>query len=127
MSPQRDAMARLQSEKVSWLSEENKIQLREVYDHLTRYIEDLDATRERATVTQEELVSRLSEQMDQRMYVLSIVAAVFLPLGFLTGLLGINIAGIPGAEYKFAFFVFCLFLVIIVVLELVVFKRKKWM
>ena len=127
MNPQRDAMARLQNEKVSWLTEEHRIQLREVYDHLTRYIEDLDAARERATVTQEELVSRLSEQMDKRMYVLSIVAAIFLPLGFLTGLLGINIPGIPGAEYKFAFFVFCMFLVVIVIFELLVFKRKKWM
>ena len=93
MAPQREAIARLQSEKISWLAEEDRVRLRETYDRLTRYIEDLDAARERAAVTQEELVSRLSEQMDNRMYVLSIVAAIFLPLGFLTGLLGINVGG----------------------------------
>jgi zinc transporter len=90
MAPQREAIARLQSEKISWLADEDRVRLREVYDRLTRYLEDLDAARERAAVTQEELISRLSEQMDNRMYVLSIVAAIFLPLGFLTGLLGIK-------------------------------------
>jgi zinc transporter len=127
MAPQREAVARLQSEKISWLAEEDKLRLREIYDHLTRYIEDLDAARERAAVTQEELASRLSEQMDNRMYVLSIVAAIFLPLGFLTGLLGINVGGIPGADYKAAFVIFCLLLMALVVVEIVIFKRKKWM
>jgi zinc transporter len=127
MAPQREAIARLQSEKISWLADKDRVRLRETYDRLTRYIEDLDAARERAAVTQEELISRLSEQMDNRMYVLSIVAAIFLPLGFLTGLLGINVGGIPGSEYKAAFFVFCLLLVALVVVEVIIFKRKKWM
>ena len=127
MAPQREAISRLQNEKISWLSDEDRVRLREVYDRLTRYLEDLDAARERAAVTQEELVSRLSEQMDNRMYVLSIVAAIFLPLGFLTGLLGINVGGIPGAEYKAAFAIFCLLLVGLIIIEIVIFKKKKWM
>jgi zinc transporter len=127
MAPQREAIARLQSEKISWLADEDRVRLREVYDRLTRYLEDLDAARERAAVTQEELISRLSEQMDNRMYVLSIVAAIFLPLGFLTGLLGINVGGIPGAEYKAAFAVFCMLLVGLIIVEIIIFKRKKWM
>jgi zinc transporter len=127
MAPQREAISRLQSEKISWLTGEDRLRLREAYDHLTRYIEDLDAARERAAVTQEELVSRLSEQMDTRMYVLSIVAAIFLPLGFLTGLLGINLGGIPGAESKAGFAIFCLLLVVVIVAEIVIFKKKKWM
>jgi zinc transporter len=127
MAPQREAISRLQSEKMSWLTDEDRVRLREVYDHLTRYLEDLDAARERAAVTQEELVSRLSEQTDNRMYVLSIVAAIFLPLGFLTGLLGINVGGIPGAEYKAAFSILCLLVVGIVIVEIAIFKKKKWM
>ena len=127
MAPQREAIARLQTEKISWLTDDDRVSLREVYDRLTRYLEDLDAARERAAVTQEELVSRLSEQMDNRMYVLSVVAAIFLPLGFLTGLLGINVGGIPGAEFKAAFAIFCLLLVGLVIAEIVIFKKKKWM
>jgi zinc transporter len=65
--------------------------------------------------------------MDRTMYVLSIVAAIFLPLGFLTGLLGINVGGIPGAEYTGSFIIFCLVLVILVIFQIWFFKHKKWM
>lgn len=126
LAPQREALTRLQNEKVEWLGERERLQLREVTDRTTRYIEDLDAARERAAVVQEELNSRLSEQMDRRMYVLSIVAALFLPLGFITGLLGINVGGIPGAEVSDAFTVVTLALVGLVAAQVVIFKWKRW-
>ena len=127
LAPQREAMTKLQTENVPWLSEIDRMHLRETTDRLMRYTEDLDSVRDRAAVTQEELLNRLSEQMNIRMYVLSLVAAIFLPLGFLTGLLGINVGGIPGAENKFAFWIFILMLVIIVAFLTIIFKKKKWL
>jgi hypothetical protein len=96
-------------------------------DRLIRYIEDLDSVRDRAAVTQEELVNRLSEQVNTRMYVLSLVAAVFLPLGFLAGLLGIDVGGIPGAENQSAFLIFILLLILVFILQVVIFKRRSWL
>lgn len=127
LAPQREALARLIIEKVDWLNEACRLRLREVSDRLIRHIEDLDAVRERAAVTQEELLSRLSEQLNTRMYVLSVVAAVFLPLGFLTGLLGINVGGIPGSEYSQAFWVFIGMLIVVVILQVVIFRWKNWL
>ena len=127
LAPQREAVSRLFSEKLEWLSDMDRLRLRENADRTTRFVEDLDMARERAVVVQEELLGRLSEKMDRTMYVLSIVAAIFLPLGFLTGLLGINVGGIPGAEYTGSFVVFCLVLVILVIFQVWFFKYKKWM
>jgi len=127
LSPQREALSRLLTEKISWLEEKDRIGLREVYDRLARYIEDLDEARDRAAVTQEELVNRLSEQMNSKMYILSVVAAIFLPLGFLTGLLGINVGGIPGAESKIGFVSFVILLGLVVGLQIWFFKKKKWL
>ncbi|NQU50661.1 MAG: zinc transporter ZntB [Planctomycetes bacterium] len=127
LSPQRDVMARLYNEKVDWLNEMERMRLREISDRTTRHLEDLDSIRDRATVTQEELNNRLAEQMNKTMYVLSIVAGIFLPLGLLTGLLGINIGGIPGTESKWAFSIFCLLLLGIALVQVWFFKRKKWM
>lgn len=127
LAPQRDVMTRLYSEKVEWLGEEARMRLREVADRTTRYVEDLDSVRDRATVTQEELNNRLTEQMNRTMYVLSIVAGIFLPLGLLTGLLGINIGGIPGTENPWAFTIFCVILVAISVFLIWLFRRMKWM
>ena len=127
LSPQREALSRLLTEKIAWLGESDRIRLREVYDQLTRHIEDLDEARDRAAVTQEQLINSLSEQMNNKMYILSIVAAIFLPLGFLTGLLGINVGGIPGAESKLGFLVFVLLLAAVVVFQIWLFKKKKWL
>jgi len=127
LSPQREALSRLLTEKISWLEDISRIRLREVSDQLSRYLEDLDEARDRAAVTQEELVNRLSEQMNNKMYLLSIVAAIFLPLSFLTGLLGINVGGIPGAESKLGFAIFILLLVVVVVFQIWYFKKKKWL
>jgi zinc transporter len=125
IGPQREAVSRLQGETLAWLGEPDRARLREVSDRITRNIEDLDALRERAAVVQEELASRLSEQMNKNMYLLSIVAAVFLPLGLLTGLLGINVGGIPGTENHWAFAIVCAALVVVATIQIVAFRRLK--
>lgn len=127
LSPQREVMVRLSQDKVQWLSDADRIRLREVSDRIIRYVEDLDAVRERAAVVQEELAGRLAEQMNKRMYVLSMIAALFLPLGFLTGLLGINVGGIPGADNPLGFEWVIGLLVVLVALQVWIFKRQRWL
>ncbi len=126
LSPQREALARMSQERMRWLSDDDRIRMREIGDRVIRYVEDLDSVRDRAAVVQEELASRLAEQMNNRMYMLSLIAAVFLPLGFLTGLLGINVGGIPWAENPLGFDLVLFLLVVIVGLQVWVFKRKHW-
>lgn len=127
LAPQREALSHLYQERMSWLQDNDRMRLRECSDQVLRLLEELDSVRERAIVTQEELMSRLSEHMEKRMYILSLVAALFLPLGFLTGLLGVNVAGIPGANDQHAFMIFTVSLIVLVVIQLWIFKRKKWM
>lgn len=124
--PQKEAMSKLYHDKVTWLAEYEKIELTETNDHLMRYIEELDTIRDKVSLIQEELSNKLSEQMNKKMYVLSIISVIFLPLTFLTGLLGINVEGIPGAQNEMAFFVFVAILLGIVTFQLALFKKKKW-
>jgi zinc transporter len=126
ISPQRDALGTIQLKKTTWLTTDDRLQLREISDHTTRFVENLDSIRDRASILHEELVGRLSDSINQRIYLLSLVAAIFLPLSFFTGLLGINIPGIPGSENKHAFFYFCFFLLIIMFVQIWLFRRKKW-
>ncbi len=127
IAPQRDVLARLQNEPLEWLSDKVKLRLREMSERTARFVEDLDSARDRAAITQEELNSRLSEQMNKAMYTLSIVAAIFLPLSLLTGLLGINVGGIPGAENKWAFVMVLVMLIAAAAGLLVWFKKIKWL
>ena len=127
IAPQRDAMARLLThQQLGWLSASDIRLLREVADRILRYVEDLDAARERAQVAQDELTNRLSEQLNRNMYVLSVIAAIFLPLGLITGYLGINVGGIPGADWRYAFATVGGGLVVIAGLQLWLFRRLKW-
>lgn len=126
ISPQRDVLARLQNDRVPWLSDGDRVRIRELAERTARFVDDLDSARDRAAITQEELNNHLSEQMNKTMYVLSIVAAIFLPLGLITGLLGINVGGIPGTENQFAFAYVTILLVAFALVQYVLFKRKKW-
>ncbi len=124
--PQREALAHLLTGRDRKLSEEDDVRLREVMDDTTRYIEDLSALRDRAAIIQEQMTSRQAEKMNRTMYVLSLVATIFLPLGLLTGLLGINVGGIPGTDYHYAFLFVCLGLVVLAGLEMIILIKFRW-
>ncbi len=127
LAPQRDALARLAQEGQPWLENHQKLRLRETADRVQRIVEELDEMRERAAIIQDEMMSRISEQMNKTMYVLTVVASILLPLGFITGLLGINVGGIPGAESKSGFVWVIGIIVAIGVLQVWLFKRLKWL
>ncbi|MFT5032200.1 MAG: zinc transporter [Bermanella sp.] len=127
MAPQREALNRIQVEAPQWFDDYQKLRMRETADRMMLYVDVLDSVRERAAVAQEELVNQLSEEFNKRMYVLSIVAAIFLPLGFFTGLLGINVGGMPGADESVAFWVVCLMCITVVIGEIILFRRKRWL
>ena len=101
--------------------------MREAADRLTRSVEDLDSARDRAAVTQDEIANRLSELLNKRLYTLSIIAAIFLPLGFLTGLMGVNVGGIPGEGFRWAFLILCVIMAGIGGVQLWVFRKAGWL
>ena len=126
MAPQRDAMNRLQSERVPWIDDDARTHLREVGDTFTRYLEDIDALRERATIMREELAGRLAERLERRMYALAIISTVFLPLTFITGLLGMNVGGIPMAESAWGFFGVAGVVLLVLVVQLALMRWRRW-
>ena len=127
LAPQRDALDRLTRQAGAWLSEADAYGLRQESDRITRFLEDLDLAKERAIVLQEELLSLIAQEQNTRMYVLSVVAAVFLPLTFVTGLLGMNVGGLPGLESP-AGFIWSVIVMIVAAIGLLLFFRwKRWL
>ena len=126
LAPQREAMNRLATENLSWFDELNRLRLREINDQLIRHIEDMDAARDRAVLAQEELANRIAEQMNERSYLFTIAAVVFLPLGFLTGLLGINVGGMPGVDSDAAFWIVVLLCTVVGIGLTLLFRLRGW-
>ncbi|MFT4994536.1 MAG: zinc transporter [Paraglaciecola sp.] len=125
LTPQRDALDALYRIN-KLLSSDQAFALREQTDRMTRYVEDLDLARERSIVLQDEVRNRLAEQQGAKMYVLSLVTAIFLPLSFLTGVFGMNVAGLPGLEEPGAFNYLALGMAGLAVVLFTLMMWKKW-
>lgn len=127
IAPQKEAMAALRMTELQWITANHKRHLQESLDRLTRYVEDLDAIRERAQIMKDEIANALADRMNKNLYTLSLVAALFLPLGFLTGLLGINVGGMPGVDSDMAFWIVCGLCAIVFVIEYLLFRFLRWL
>jgi len=126
IAPQKEAISQLRYSDTNLFSAKNLRRIQESQDTLLRGIEDLDAIRERSQIVKDELVYALSDKLNRNLYVISVITAIFLPLGFLTGLFGINIGGMPGVDKEMAFTIFAACLTAIVVIQIILFKYFKW-
>lgn len=125
IAPQRDALNTLAIEDLDWLTERDRSRIREAGDKTTRVTEELESVRERAAIVHDQLLDLRAEQMNRYTLLLSVVAAIFLPLTLLTGVLGINVGGIPGADSPWGFWFVVSGLTLIGLILLAVFRKLK--
>lgn len=126
VAPQRTALENLAISSCHWLDDHDRLHLREAADRFARMAEELEAVRERAAIVHDELTDLRGELMDARALLLSIVALIFLPLTFITGLLGMNVDGIPYAHEPWSFWGVVGFCAFIGLAVLGWFVRARW-
>jgi len=109
--PQLELLDDLEENLPAMLSREvHGVPIQEARLRFARVMEQIEAKRERVALLAEEVVALQSESTNHRTYVFTVVAGVFLPLGLLTGLLGVNVGGVPGVDDPAAFWWLCLLL-----------------
>jgi zinc transporter len=126
LAPQREALFRLQVEDASWLGKRDKVRLREVTDKMLRFLEDLDAIRDRTTILHEDLSALVAEEISRTSNRLTAVAALLLPPSLFAGLLGMNLEGIPWHDEPWAFFAVCGAIGMMFPLEFWLLRRMRW-
>ena len=126
VAPDRDALLSLAAMDFDWLAEEDRLHIRDAADRFARMTEELEAVRERAALLHEQLTDLRAEQLDMRSLIIAIVALIFLPLTFITGLLGMNVKGIPFAQEPWAFWGVVAFCAAIGILVALYFARIHW-
>lgn len=124
--PQREAIAQMEPEKLSWFDTNNQAHLSEIAQAMIRLVEDLETEKDRVEALQDSLSSQSQQDTNLRTYYLSIIASIFLPISFATGLLGSNLAGIPFATKPWSFPAFCLLLLLIAVGIALFLRYRKW-
>ena len=94
--------------------------------HVTRYLQRLDECRTRVQTLGDQIEAQRSEIMTLSSLNLTIVATVFLPLTFITGLLGMNVAGIPDQHNPYGFWLVTGLSVIISMLAWLLLRRQTY-
>jgi zinc transporter len=127
LAPQRDALNRIEHDDAPWLKERDKLRFREVIDKLMRFIEYLDAIRDRTGILHDDLSTVISERIARNSNRLAALAALLLPPSVVAGLFGMNVGGIPGVNDTWAFVIIVAFVVITSVVTLMILKRINWL
>ncbi len=81
----------------------------------------------RVLASADEIAQVMQESLARRTYTMSLMAMVFLPSTFLTGLFGVNLGGIPGGGWRFGFSLFCILLVVLIGGVTLWLHRSKWL
>ena len=127
MAPQHEALEQISRDAPHWFEEHDRREIAESIARLRRYLDDIDISKESALVLQDELRARSLASSEHATYMLTIVAGIFLPLGFLTGLLGINVGGVPGMDDPDAFWAVVALCGFLFIALIVVFRRLRWL
>ena len=126
LAPQREIYAQLARNKWPWFVEDDADYWNELNNSLIRYLEELELTRERVAMVLESEDRRLNERMNRTMYRFGIITCIFLPMSFVTGLLGINVGGIPGSDSPLGFLYASLLVLGLALGQWWLFRRLRW-
>jgi zinc transporter len=126
LAPQRDALIALLATDTDMMTQNQQARLREQTNLAKLAVEELESLIARMTAVQDHHTAQAALAQGRHGYVLSIVAAVFLPLGFLTGLFGVNVGGMPGVNSTSAFAVLCIGLVTLTAIAVWLLRRMRW-
>ncbi len=126
LAPQRDALNSFTVQNMKWISERDRLHMRSAADQTTRITEELDTLRERCTVVRDHLTDHRAETMNRNMMILSVVAAIFLPLGLISGMMGINVGGMPWTQNAMGFWYVSGIVVVFGVIQMIIFRLVKW-
>jgi len=125
--PQRDVLTTLEIEDLSFFTARDRVRLREAAARTARLGDEMQTLSERAVLVHEQLLDTRAEQMNQTMLLLAAATVVLMPLTVISGILGMNVDGIPFHDSPYAFWIVTGFLGLLGVAIYLFMRKKKWM
>ncbi len=125
--PLREVVSRLEKMDTRLIENSTINYIRDLHDHIIQISEHIDIYREMIWGLMDLYMTTISNKMNEVMKVLTIMASIFIPLTFIAGIYGMNFEYIPELQWKYSYFVLWGVMIIIFLLMLYYFKRKKWL
>ena len=124
--PQKDVLSHLKSHDSTWIDDWARRHFQENHEQISHIIEELDEARDRSQIVHESISSATADKLNKSMFKISLVTSIFMPLGYVAGLFGMNVGGIPGNTNPNGFYITVLFMTIALILSLIAMKKNKW-
>lgn len=124
--PTREVMSQLRRLENPLIDESTRIYMQDVYDHTIQAIDTIESFRDISSGMLDVYLSNMSQKMNEVIKVLTVVATVFAPLTFITGLYGMNFQHMPELQSKYGYPIVLIAMIIISIIMLIFFRRKKW-
>lgn len=127
VQPQRDVIGRLARREFPIITETLSYRFRDVYDHLVQLTDESLFFADRITSLLDAHLSTVSNQLNGIMKILTVIATIFMPLTFITGLYGMNVE-LPhfGLGATAFFWVLLFFMASVSFGMLIFFRMRKW-
>lgn len=126
IGPLSDALAHLAQIETPLIEKGFRNRLRHTANRAKRSVDEVHEVADRLTALSDHIDLHFDARLARNGYVLSVIAAIFLPLGFLTGVFGVNVAGMPGTENPQAFAILCAAMILIGLLLYLVLRWTRW-
>ena len=125
--PLREVISILQRGESSLMLEFTNVYFRDVYDHTIQVMDTVETLRDIISGMLDIYLSSASNRMNEIMKMLTIIATIFIPLTFITGIYGMNFQNMPEIKWVWGYPIVLLGMLIIGIVMVIYFKRKKWM
>lgn len=109
------------------VDEKNRIYFSDIYDHILRIYDLIESDQEMVTSCLELYSSQLSNSMNIVMKFLTSITTIMTSITLLSGWFGMNFSNMPELSYKYSYFIFIIFVVLMTILQVIFFKKKKWL
>lgn len=125
--PLREVISILEKGESVLIDKSTNIYLRDIYGHTIQVMDTVETLRDVISGTLEVYLSSVSNRMNEIMKVLTIIATIFIPLTFIVGIYGMNFQYMPELKWVWSYPVVLLGMLIIGIIMVFYFRRKKWM
>ena len=127
IAPLRDVLRKILKSNSNLIAESTKVYFNDVYDHILRVLESLDANREILSSLTEMHLSSVSNKTNEIVKTLTILAAIFIPVTFIAGIYGMNFDNMPELKWEYGYFIILIFMGLIISGLLFLFKKRGWL
>ncbi len=125
--PLREVISGLLRSESKLIKKTTLVYLRDVYDHTIQVIDTIETFRDMLSGMIDLYLSSISNRMNEIMKILTIIGTIFIPLTFITGLYGMNFRFMPELEWELGYPLALFAMLIVSVIMLIYFRKKKWL